>query len=166
MAPPSAASPVRNARTAQLPPPSAGFRQVRAAHANETAQDYAEAIAELRKRQGGVRVTDLARLLGVSHVTVVRTLTRLRHAGIVEETRDQGKGMNAGIRLTAAGQRVARDASARHKTVVDILCALGVARATAEVDAEGIEHHVSGETMAAMRRFLRTRRGRARTTAA
>lgn len=127
---------------------SAGFQRTRAAHAAETAQDYAEAIDGLRRNGGTARVTDLARILGVTHVTVVRTLARLRRAGVVEE------GDSAGLRLTTAGQRIAREAHARHRTVLALLRALGVPAAVAEVDAEGIEHHVSAQTLAAFRRFL------------
>ncbi|MBL9141673.1 MAG: manganese-binding transcriptional regulator MntR, partial [Phycisphaerae bacterium] len=127
----------------------AGFQRTRAARANEVAQDYAEAIAELRDAVGVARVVDLARLLGVSHVTVVRTVARLRRAGIVDRERV------AGLRLTPAGQRIARDARKRHEAVTEFLRALGVPPAVAEVDAEGIEHHVSAETLAAFRRFTR-----------
>lgn len=126
-----------------------GFERVRAAHASETAQDYAEAIAELREGEGVARVVDLARLLGVTHVTVVRTVARLRRSGLVEPT------SAAGIRLTPAGQRVARDARARHEAVTAFLRSIGVPAAIAEADAEGIEHHVSAETLAAFRRFTR-----------
>ncbi len=35
-----------------------------------------------------------------------------------------------------------------------VLVALGVDEETADADAEGIEHHVSKETLAAFRRFL------------
>jgi len=38
--------------------------------------------------------------------------------------------------------------------VVDFLLAIGVDEATAHQDAEGIEHHVSDATLAAMARFL------------
>ena len=38
--------------------------------------------------------------------------------------------------------------------VVDLLMAVGVPEAAAEADAEGIEHHVSDETMRAFARFL------------
>jgi DtxR family manganese transport transcriptional regulator len=133
-----------------------GFERVRAAHASETAQDYAEAIAELREGEGVARVVDLARLLGVSHVTVVRTVARLRRAGVIEPSGA------AGVRLTPAGQRVARDARVRHEAVVAFLRAIGVSAAVAEADAEGIEHHVSAETLAAFRRVTRrTARGNA-----
>jgi DtxR family manganese transport transcriptional regulator len=128
---------------------SAAFQRTRQAHASETAQDYAEAIEGLRRSKGMARVIDLARLLGVSHVTVVRTIARLRKAGVVETD------AAAGIELTGQGRRMAREAHARHKTVAAMLRALGVPAAVAEVDAEGIEHHVSAQTLAAFRRFLK-----------
>lgn len=141
--PPKAATP-HSRKPAQ---PRAGFQRTRAAHAAETAQDYAEAIAELRDATGVARVVDLARMLGVSHVTVVRTLARLRRGGLVEAENV------AGIRLTPTGVRTAREARARHEAVTAFLRALGVPPAVAEVDAEGIEHHVSAETLAAFQRF-------------
>ncbi|MBN8638294.1 MAG: transcriptional regulator MntR, partial [Anaerolineae bacterium] len=45
----------------------------------------------------------------------------------------------------------------RHRVVTDLLEALGVPAAIARADAEGIEHHVSAETLAAFERFLRRR---------
>jgi len=42
----------------------------------------------------------------------------------------------------------------RHDLVVSMLTALGVPLAVAESDAEGIEHHVSRETLRAFQRFL------------
>lgn len=125
---------------------SAAFERTRAAHASETAQDYAEAIADLHETAGAARVVDLARLLGVSHVTVVRTLARLRRAGLVEP------GTTAGVRLTPQGKRTARESRLRHEAVTAFLRALGVPPAIAELDAEGIEHHVSAETLAAFKR--------------
>jgi Mn-dependent DtxR family transcriptional regulator len=43
---------------------------------------------------------------------------------------------------------------ARHRLVVDLLIAVGVPRPCAELDAEGIEHHVSDDALAAFARFL------------
>ena len=57
------------------------FRRSRRDHAAETAQDYVEAIADLSVAVGEARVVDLARRLGVTHVTVNRTLARLQRAG-------------------------------------------------------------------------------------
>jgi DtxR family manganese transport transcriptional regulator len=39
--------------------------------------------------------------------------------------------------------------------VLEFLLALGVPKRQAEIDAEGIEHHVSSATLRCMRRFAR-----------
>ncbi len=49
----------------------------------------------------------------------------------------------------------------RHRLVVELLREIGVPESAAEVDAEGIEHHVSDETLAAFARFLKARKPRA-----
>ena len=57
--------------------------QTRREHANEIAEDYVEAIADLVAETGEARVVDLAKRLGVTHVTVNRTISRLQKAGFV-----------------------------------------------------------------------------------
>ena len=125
------------------------LRRSRRDRAVETAQDYVEAIADLSVSLGEARVTDLARRLGVTHVTVNRTLARLRSSGFVNT-----KPYRA-IFLTDAGRKLAAECKQRHETVVDFLHSLGVPAKTAEMDAEGIEHHVSPETLAAFERLLK-----------
>jgi DtxR family manganese transport transcriptional regulator len=107
-----------------------------------------EAIAELIESAGEARATDLARSLGVTHVTVVRTVQRLQRDGLVA-TRPYRS-----IFLTEAGRQLASKAKARHATVISFLESLGVSAETARADAEGIEHHVSPETLAAFERHL------------
>jgi DtxR family manganese transport transcriptional regulator len=46
----------------------------------------------------------------------------------------------------------------RHRLVVEVLMAIGVPPEAAEMDAEGIEHHVSETTLAAFEAFLGARR--------
>jgi DtxR family manganese transport transcriptional regulator len=123
-------------------------RQTRRQHAQERAQDYVEAIAELISSTGEARATDLARLLGVTHVTVVRTVQRLQRNGLVTSLPYRS------IFLTEAGRKLATKARSRHRTVVAFLEALGISSSAARADAEGIEHHVSAETLAAFERFL------------
>ena len=123
-------------------------RLTRLAHAQERAQDYVEAIADLIAEHGEARATDIARSLGVTHVTVVRTVQRLQREGLVTTEPYRS------VFLTGAGRKLASKAKARHEKVVAFLEALGVSRETARVDAEGIEHHVSSETLAAFDRFL------------
>ena len=59
------------------------------------------------------------------------------------------------IFLTNAGHRLAGECKRRHETVVAFLRSLGVPEKAAEMDAEGIEHHVSPETLAVFERRLR-----------
>jgi DtxR family manganese transport transcriptional regulator len=115
------------------------------------AQDYVEAIADLSAAVGEARVTDLARKLGVTHVTVNRTLSRLRQAGYVS-TRPY-----RAIFLTDTGRKLAAESKQRHETVVAFLQSLGISQRAAQLDAEGIEHHVSPETLAAFERRLKRR---------
>lgn len=131
--------------------PAARFTRTRAAHRDETAEDYAEAVAHLIESAGRARVRDLAAMMGVSHVTVSRIIGRLREAGLVE-TVARGKG-GAGVTLTVAGRRLAARARARHGVVLRFLLSIGVPPRQAEIDAEGIEHHVSAATIRAMRRM-------------
>jgi len=134
---------------AATPPPAADVhRGTREDHAHEIAEDYVEAIAELMAGMGEARVTDLARHLGVSHVTVNRTIARLQRAGLVTSLPYRA------IFLTDHGRTVAEESRRRHEIVVRFLRTLGVPEATARRDAEGIEHHVSPETLAAMERHL------------
>jgi DtxR family transcriptional regulator, manganese transport regulator len=127
------------------------FRKVRTDNASETAQDYVEAIAELIEGEGEARPTDLARMFGVSHVTVIRTVARLQRDGFVTTKPYRS------IFLTKKGETLAAECRERHALVVAFLLALGVPRAAAESDAEGIEHHLGKETLTAIRTFLKRR---------
>jgi DtxR family manganese transport transcriptional regulator len=125
------------------------FRRLRRDHAVEIAQDYVEVIADLTESAGEARVVDVARRLGVTHVTVNRTLVRLQRAGYVSTQPYRA------IMLTDAGRRLAAECKQRHETVMAFLRSLGVSAKVAEMDAEGIEHHVSPETLAAFERRLK-----------
>ncbi len=128
--------------------------RTRQEHAQETAQDYVEMVAELIDTVGEARVIDLARRLGVTHVTVSRTLQRLRRDGFVTFMPYRS------IFLTAAGRRLAEETRHRHEVVVEFLQSLGIPGAVANSDAEGIEHHVSRETLEAFEKHLRRSRKR------
>lgn len=123
------------------------FRRTREDHSRELAEDYVELIDELQLEKGEARAVDLAERLGVSHVTVSRTVRRLVRDGYVlaEPYRS--------IFLTDQGRELAAASRSRHAQVVAFLLALGVPAEVAESDAEGIEHHVSKQTLEAMRRF-------------
>lgn len=136
---------------AASPKPAVRFARTRAAHRDETAEDYVEAIEDVIKAQGQARVRDLAKMMGVSHVTVSRIVARLQAEGLVKTAPYRP------IELTEKGRKLAQRARHRHKTVVAFLEAIGVPSAQAAIDAEGIEHHVSDATIRAMRRLLKQR---------
>ena len=128
------------------PDPSARFRTTRAAHRDETAEDYVEAIMQIQAERGEARVKDLAILMGVSHVTVTRIIKRLSKVGLVAAQPYKP------VELTPAGKRLAAWILKRHQIVLGFLVSLGVPPRQAEIDAEGIEHHVSDATIRAMQR--------------
>lgn len=109
------------------------------------AEDYVEAIAELNDAGGSCRVTDLATRFGVTHVTVIQTIQRLEREGLVSTEPYKP------VQLTAKGRRLATEYKERHDIVYRFLIAIGVDAATAAIDAEGIEHHVSDSTLARLR---------------
>lgn len=123
-------------------------RRVRQQNRSEVAQDYVEAIADLIDVSGEARAVDVARSLGVSHVTVIQTIRRLQRDGLVTSQPYRS------IFLTDDGRRLALESRHRHTIVLAFLQAIGVPPKTAMADAEGIEHHVSAETLAAFERFL------------
>jgi len=126
-------------------------RRTRQDHAREIAEDYVELISDLIRDTGEARAVDIARQLGVTHVTVTKTITRLQAEGLVTSAPYRS------IFLTSEGEQMAQRARERHETVLQFLLALGVPRKDAETDAEGVEHHLSRSTLAAMRRFTRRR---------
>jgi DtxR family manganese transport transcriptional regulator len=127
---------------------SESFRQTRAARRGALVEDYVELIADLIDNGNEARQVDIATRLGVSQPTVAKMLSRLAADGLVSRK------LYRSVFLTEAGRRVARESRARHRTVEALLRSLGVSAETARIDAEGIEHHVSAETLDAIRRFL------------
>ncbi|MAZ15270.1 MAG: transcriptional regulator MntR [Ahrensia sp.] len=125
-----------------------GFAIVRQAHESEIAEDYVELIAELIETHGAARPVDIAERLGVKPPTVTKNISRLRTAGLVRRERYRA------IFLTEEGQALAEACRRRHRIVVAFLLSLGIDEETAERDAEGIEHHVSDETLAAFEKNL------------
>lgn len=127
------------------------FGKTRSAQSTALLEDYVELIADLLTSAGEARPTDIARRLGVSHATAVKTISRLKRAGLATARPYRG------VFLTEKGQALADRVRVRHRLVVDVLCALGVPTESAEADAEGIEHYVSEMTLKAFAQFLKSR---------
>ena len=125
-------------------------RQVRAARQTEVMEDYVELIADLIDSTGEARSVDIAKRLGVTTPTVARMIRRLKGAGWIEARPYRA------IFLTEEGRRIAEASRRRHQIVVEFLTAIGVSEEIARADAEGLEHHVSEETLAAFEEFLKS----------
>ena len=133
----------------QIKARSVPFSQTRARHANETAEDYVEAVMELIAELGECRVLDLARYFNVSHVTVSRIVKRLADENLLHTMPYRP------VELTAEGLKLAKRVKDRHLVVLAFLMELGVDKTNAEIDSEGIEHHVGSKTLTAMKDFLK-----------
>ena len=124
-----------------------GFRQVREAHRRELIDDYVELISDLIIEVGEARQVDMAARLGVSQPTVAKMLKRLASVGLIEMIPWRG------VFLTTEGERLAQESRERHQIVENFLLMLGISPEIARRDAEGMEHHVSEETLDAFRLF-------------
>ena len=123
------------------------FRQVREAHRMELVEDYVELISDLIREVGEARQVDMAARLGVSQPTVAKMLKRLATVGLIEQIPWRG------VFLTPEGEKLAQESRERHQIVESFLLVLGVSPETARRDAEGMEHHVSEETLERFRLF-------------
>ncbi|MFT8897003.1 MAG: manganese-binding transcriptional regulator MntR [Acetobacter sp.] len=134
-----------------LPDPNAqseSFRANREARRKVLVEDYVELISDLLAESQEARQVDIAARLGVSQPTVAKMLARLVADGFVVQKPYRG------VFLTEAGQKVAEEARVRHRIVEAFLRALGVSEESVLVDAEGIEHYVGDETLAAFKRAI------------
>lgn len=132
------------------------FAKTRGDHAGETAEDYVEAILRLAGRGNDhscdcapkARTADIARHFEVAQPTVTKILQRLETEGLVCIHRRQF------VHLTEAGDELASTSLKRHQTIVQFLLNLGVSESQAQLDTEGMEHHISDETLRAFERHL------------
>lgn len=124
------------------------FNRTRAAHTREKAEDYVELIQELIKKNGEARLTDVAKRFGVSTVTAFKIINRLQRENLIT-----AKPYRA-LFLTAKGEKLALKSHSRHEIVYRFLKKLGVPTKIAQIDAEGMEHHVSKKTLAIFKKFI------------
>lgn len=112
----------------------------------ESGENYLETILLLRRKNCVVRSIDVAEHLGVSKASVSFAMKALQEAGYIEmlDTKE--------LHLTQAGETLARTVYERHRFFTDWLSSLGVDQATAEQDACRMEHCVSAESFAAIKR--------------
>ena len=123
------------------------FSNIRSQNKNEILEDYVEAIQEILQNKGDVKNADLAQHFGVSQATVNKNLKRLINFKLAKSEPYRS------IFLTEEGEKLATQSKEKHEIVYNFLIKLGVSRKNAENDSEGIEHHVSDETLKLMKKF-------------
>ncbi len=112
----------------------------------ESAENYLESILILGQRNGTVRSIDVANELGFSKPSVSIAMKNLRENGYITVD-DSGL-----ISLTDKGRDIAETIYERHTLLSDWLIRLGVDEKTAVQDACRMEHVISAESFAAIKR--------------
>src|SRR5260370_28953422 len=95
------------------------FGKTRSAQSTALHEDYVELIADLLEGEGEARPTDIARRLGVSHATAIKSIARLKRAGLATAR------PYPGLFLTEKGRALAGVVPPRHPLGVHLLTALG-----------------------------------------
>ena len=114
----------------------------------ESGEMYLETIYVLRKDKGFVRAIDVGTELGYSKPSVSRAMGILRDGGYITV------GADGGLNLTEAGLEVAERTYERHTILSEFFMKLGVNEERAVADACKIEHVISSETFAAVKKHL------------
>ena len=117
-------------------------------HLQESGEMYLETIYTLTQTKAAVRSIDVCEHMGFSKPSVSRAIGLLKAGGFVEVDK---KGY---LTLTEQGRAVAERTVERHTLLKSLFIRLGVEESIADADACKIEHHISDETMAALKRHL------------
>ncbi len=117
-------------------------------HLQESGEMYLETIYTLTKTRPAVRSIDVCEHMGFSKPSVSRAIGLLKTGGfvVVDE--------NGYLALTEQGRAVAERTYERHRLLKEVFVRLGVNEDVADADACKIEHHISDETMAALKKYL------------
>ena len=123
------------------------YSKIRSQNKNEILEDYVEAIQEISEIKGDVKNADLAVHFSVSQATINKNLKRLINYNLAKSEPYRS------IFLTNDGKKLAAISKQKHQIVYNFLIKLGVSKKIAQFDSEGIEHHVSEETLKLMKKF-------------
>ena len=114
----------------------------------ESGQMYLETIYVLSKDKPSVHSIDVSESMGYSKPSVSRAIGILKNGGYVEMAED------GSLTLTESGLAAAEKIYERHTILTAFLTKLGVDRKTAAEDACKMEHVISDESLAALKRFV------------
>ncbi|MBE5931165.1 MAG: metal-dependent transcriptional regulator [Lachnospiraceae bacterium] len=118
------------------------------ANLQESGEMYLETIYVLSKKMEHVRAIDVGEYMGYSKPSVSRAVGILKKGGYLEENTEDG-----GLVLTEEGRKVAERTYERHRVLSAFFEKIGVSKETAAEDACRIEHTISDETFAALKKY-------------
>lgn len=113
--------------------------------ASVSEEDYLERIYELIQAKGYARAVDIAEALGISQPSVTSMVQRMAASGLVNYEKYRG------LTLTEAGKTVAEKIQIRHKILLQFFSVIGISEEVQEHDIEGLEHHLSEETIVVLK---------------
>jgi len=119
---------------------------------SQSAEDYLERIHELIESKGTAHVADIAQSLGVGKPSVTSMVQKLADEGYLNYEKYRS------LTLTDSGRSIAKRIRDRHKVLAEFFTLLDLDDKTQARDIEGIEHHLSSETLdtfADLSEFLR-----------
>ena len=111
-------------------------------------EDYLEKILELIDDKGYARVADIAESFGIAQPSVSNMARRLDEKGLVKHEKYRG------MTLTEEGEKVAQRIRKRHAILAEFLDLLGIDGETAYRDVEGMEHHISTQTLRGIEQII------------
>ena len=117
--------------------------------ADESQEDYLETILLLQKRLGQVRSIDIANEMNFTKPSVSVAMKNLREKKYITMSE------NGFITLTESGRKRAESVLERHTILSEWLMSIGVSRQTALEDACRVEHDLSEESFAAIKKAVR-----------
>ncbi len=115
----------------------------------ESGEMYLESIYVLSQKSNAVRGIDVGDYLGYSKPSVSRALGLLKEEGLVRRDDD------GFIKLTEAGEIMAKRIYERHTVLTQLLLDLGVDEKTASEDACRVEHYISDTTFDAIKAHMK-----------
>lgn len=118
---------------------------------HESGQMYLEAIYVLLQRSEKIRAIDVGAYLGYTKPSVSRAVGILKRGGYIAVDAE------GYITMTALGKQFAEQVYERHTVLTHMLVTLGVDEQTAAEDACRIEHVISEESFAAVRRHYQNK---------
>ena len=115
----------------------------------ESAEDYLERILILSEQMEFVRAIDIVNDMGFSKPSVSIAMKKLQMNSYIKI------GEKGHITLTEEGEKIAKRIYDRHLVLTKILMDLGVPEEVAKTDACKIEHDLSDESFAAIKRSVK-----------